>query len=261
MNRIAVIGLAMGLLTGCIQPQPCDTISQRPASQDSLIQISQAELERFARYLEAWGRYKEYLLLNYQMGKMPIGQLGPGSQPILQEGDPDYHYLKGFLALAREEAALARTELRRAPASLPPVERQLDHLHFVQNRHQNTMVAAFTPVSNPSDPMEKSPKVQVRLRQKQTPNKEADAFNALQIAIIDCLYFVEPYVNIQRAVRRPGHQVSGELKHLIDGGYIHVLTLDRASGDYVKTSHFDANNLRHYYFLASKDGLLKQNGF
>ncbi|MFK7969705.1 MAG: hypothetical protein AB8F95_05025 [Bacteroidia bacterium] len=87
------------------------------------------------------------------------------------------------------------------------------------------------------------------------------ALNDLQFDVIDCLYFVEPYANILEDVGKPEPIVRDELRTLIDRGYVNVLIFEESSGDYVKTSIFDSDNMQDYFYLASKDGLLKHNGF
>ncbi|MEZ4684599.1 MAG: hypothetical protein R3B47_00575 [Bacteroidia bacterium] len=88
-----------------------------------------------------------------------------------------------------------------------------------------------------------------------------EALNELQFDIIDCLYFVEPYENIIEDVGRPEPIVRDELRTLIDRGYVNVLIFDEANGDYHKTAIYDVDNMRDYFYLASKDGLLRHNGF
>lgn len=88
-----------------------------------------------------------------------------------------------------------------------------------------------------------------------------EALNELQFDIIDCLYFVEPYTNILEDVGKPEPVMRDELRTLIDRGYVNVLVFDETKGDYNKTVIFDSDNMQDYFYLASKDGLLKHNGF
>jgi hypothetical protein len=87
------------------------------------------------------------------------------------------------------------------------------------------------------------------------------ALNELQFDIIDCLYFVESYENILEDVGKPEPFVRDELRTLIDRGYVNVLIFDEEGGDYHKTAIFDSDNMQDYHYLATKDGLLKHNGF
>ena len=88
-----------------------------------------------------------------------------------------------------------------------------------------------------------------------------ETLNELQFDIIDCLYFVESYENILEDVSKPEPIVRDELRTLIDRGYVNVLIFDEENGDYKKTAIFDSDNMKDYHYLASKDGLLKHNGF
>jgi hypothetical protein len=88
-----------------------------------------------------------------------------------------------------------------------------------------------------------------------------EALNELQFDIIDCLYFVESYENILEDVGKPEPFVRDELRTLIDRGYVNVLIFDEEDGEYHKTPIFDSDNMKDYHYLASKDGLLKHNGF
>ena len=87
-----------------------------------------------------------------------------------------------------------------------------------------------------------------------------EALNDLQFDIIDCLYFVEPYTNIVEEVGKPEPHIRDELRTLIDRGYVNVLVFDEENADYNKTAIYDSDNMQDYFYLASKDGLLKHNG-
>lgn len=87
-----------------------------------------------------------------------------------------------------------------------------------------------------------------------------ETLTTVQFDIIDSIYFVEPYANILEEVDKPEPEVRDELKTLLDRGYVNVFTFDKDSGDYLKAPIYDLDNLQDYYFLASKDGLMKHNG-
>ncbi|MEL6676987.1 MAG: hypothetical protein AAFR61_32565, partial [Bacteroidota bacterium] len=55
--------------------------------------------------------------------------------------------------------------------------------------------------------------------------------------------------------------VVDELRTMIDRGLIQVMQFDEEKGDYFRTAIFDSDNMHQYYYLATKDGLLKHNGF
>ena len=59
----------------------------------------------------------------------------------------------------------------------------------------------------------------------------------------------------------PPAVVKDELRTMIDRGLIQVMMFDEGKGDFIRTTIFDADNMQDYSFLATKDGLLKHNGF
>lgn len=89
----------------------------------------------------------------------------------------------------------------------------------------------------------------------------SEPLTELQFEILDAIYFVEPLEHILEDVGEPRPIVLDELKHMIDRGWVQVMQEDGTSGDYVRTNIFDSDNLQLYRFLATKDGLLKHNGY
>ncbi|MDW3645908.1 MAG: hypothetical protein R8P61_02475 [Bacteroidia bacterium] len=83
----------------------------------------------------------------------------------------------------------------------------------------------------------------------------------LQFQILDSVYFVESFDHIVEEAMESTAVVKDELRTMIDRGLIQVMMFDKGKGDFVRTSIFDADNMQEYSFLATKDGLLKHNGF
>ncbi len=88
-----------------------------------------------------------------------------------------------------------------------------------------------------------------------------DELNELQFDILDSLYFVEPFEKIQEECDAPRAVVVDELRTLIDRGWVQVMAYHDAKGDFVRTAIFDTDHLEDYRFLATKEGLLKHNGY
>lgn len=83
----------------------------------------------------------------------------------------------------------------------------------------------------------------------------------IQFQILDSLYFVETFAHIVEEANEPTAVVKDEIRTLIDKGLVQVMMFDEEKGDFRRTTIFDADNIQDYSFLATKDGLLKHNGF
>lgn len=84
--------------------------------------------------------------------------------------------------------------------------------------------------------------------------------SALQYEILDKIYFVESFRHITEEINSPVNIIADELKNLIVKRWIQVLVYDEKAKDYVKTEIYDTDNLQDYFFLITKEGLLKHNG-
>ena len=83
----------------------------------------------------------------------------------------------------------------------------------------------------------------------------------LQFEILDSLYFVETFEHVLEESGTTRPIVVDELRTMIDRGWVTVMLYDEEKGDYTRTSIYDTDNMNEYFYLASKDGLLKHNGF
>ncbi len=83
----------------------------------------------------------------------------------------------------------------------------------------------------------------------------------LQFDILDAIYFIEPYQNLLNDIDQPEPVIRDELRTMIDKGWVNVMQFDAEKGDYEKTRIYDTDNMQEYAYLASKDGLLKHNGY
>ena len=82
----------------------------------------------------------------------------------------------------------------------------------------------------------------------------------LQFAVLDALYFVEPYDRILEEVGEPEHVVGAVLRELIALRWVQPMRFDKASNDFVRSHVFDTDDLRACHYLATKEGLLAHNG-
>lgn len=83
----------------------------------------------------------------------------------------------------------------------------------------------------------------------------------LQFQLLDSLYFVERFEHVLEESGEKRPVVVDELRTMIDRGWIQVMAFDEEEGDYRRTQIFDTDHLEEYAFLATKEGLLKHNGF
>jgi len=84
--------------------------------------------------------------------------------------------------------------------------------------------------------------------------------NEAQFAILDSLYFVEPFDRIIEESGLPESVVKDELRNLIAARLVQVMAFDEKSKDYIRSTMYDADNMRDYHYLATKEGLLKHSG-
>lgn len=84
--------------------------------------------------------------------------------------------------------------------------------------------------------------------------------NDAQFAILDSLYFVEPFDRIIDESGLSESVVKDELRNLIAARLVQVMAFDEKSKDYIRSTMYDADNMRDYHYLATKEGLLKHSG-
>lgn len=82
----------------------------------------------------------------------------------------------------------------------------------------------------------------------------------LQFAVLDSLYFPEPFENILEEVAQPRPVVLAELRELIDKTFVQVLRWDDTAQDFLPSPFLDADNMQDFRFLATRKGLLAHNG-
>jgi len=84
--------------------------------------------------------------------------------------------------------------------------------------------------------------------------------NDAQFDILDSLYFVEPFRILVEESGLPPSVVKDELRILIAKRYVQVMRFDTIAGDYVRSAMYDADHMDDYFYLATKEGLLKHSG-
>jgi hypothetical protein len=86
------------------------------------------------------------------------------------------------------------------------------------------------------------------------------ALNDVQFAILDALYFPEPFEKVTEEVPFTRPVVLAELRQLLHQRMVQALRWDDTARDYLATPHVDFDCLPEYRFLATKTGLLAHNG-
>jgi hypothetical protein len=82
----------------------------------------------------------------------------------------------------------------------------------------------------------------------------------LQFAILDSLYFVEPFDKILEEAGYPENLVGAELRQMISRRWVQPMRFDKELNDFVRSNIHDVDDMRAFSYLATKEGLLRHNG-
>lgn len=91
-------------------------------------------------------------------------------------------------------------------------------------------------------------------------NLRMDELSDIQFRILDSLYFVESFDNILSEVGGNRYIVADELKSMLDRGWVQAMRFDEAKNDYVRTYMYDSDRMQDYWYLATREGLLRHHG-
>lgn len=86
-----------------------------------------------------------------------------------------------------------------------------------------------------------------------------DQLSDIEYDILNAIYFVEPFQNILDECKAPEKIVADVLKHLIAKKYVTPMQFDEEKQEFVRTYFYDSDDMRAYYYLATKDGLMIHN--
>jgi hypothetical protein len=81
----------------------------------------------------------------------------------------------------------------------------------------------------------------------------------VEYAILDVLYFAEPFENILKEVAGDANVVADSLKILIDVGYVLPMMFDDEKQDFIQTFMYDADNMHNFRYIITRDGLNAHN--
>jgi len=77
--------------------------------------------------------------------------------------------------------------------------------------------------------------------------------------ILNCIYFVEPFDKILEEVNYPANIVADVLKSLIQRKLVVAMFWSEELQEYKRSFIYDADNMRAYSYLATKEGLMAHN--
>lgn len=81
----------------------------------------------------------------------------------------------------------------------------------------------------------------------------------IEYDVLNALYFVEPFQNILDECKASEPVVADVLKQLIHRKYVTPMQFDEEKQEYIRTFFYDADNMRAYHYLATKEGLMAHN--
>jgi hypothetical protein len=87
----------------------------------------------------------------------------------------------------------------------------------------------------------------------------SDQLSDIEYDILNAIYFVEPFDTIKSECKAPEAIIADVLKQLIDKKYVTPMEFDEAKQEYIRTYFYDSDNMRAYFYLATKDGLMAHN--
>lgn len=81
----------------------------------------------------------------------------------------------------------------------------------------------------------------------------------IEYDILNATYFVESFENILNECPYPPAIVGDVLKQLIAKKYLVAMRFDEQTQEYIRSFIYDTDNLHHYAYLATKEGLMVHN--
>lgn len=85
------------------------------------------------------------------------------------------------------------------------------------------------------------------------------AMTDAEFDILDEVYFVTGYQTVREQLELSEADFSEGLRGLLQKGFVQQLYFDPDQGDYLKRDTPDLQQLSHYHYLATKEGLLAHN--
>lgn len=83
--------------------------------------------------------------------------------------------------------------------------------------------------------------------------------NDVEYDILNAIYFVESFDHILEECKEKPAVVADVLKQLIHKKYVVPMKWDDEKTEYVRSFIYDTDDMRAYFYLATKEGLLAHN--
>jgi predicted methyltransferase len=81
----------------------------------------------------------------------------------------------------------------------------------------------------------------------------------IEYDVLNAVYFVEPFENIVNECNAPAPIVADVIKQLIHKKYIAAMQWDEEKNEYIRSYIYDTDNMKSFFYLATKDGLMAHN--
>lgn len=89
---------------------------------------------------------------------------------------------------------------------------------------------------------------------------EKEEIDPLEMEVLNCLYFVEPFQTILDETKIPRNIAADILKKLIAKKWVTAMQLDAEEKEFIRSFIYDTDKMDDYHYLATKEGLMKHNG-
>jgi len=83
---------------------------------------------------------------------------------------------------------------------------------------------------------------------------------ANELAVIEAVFFVSSFGSIKEESELDDAALEETLIALLQKGYIDQMSFDDKLKDYLVKDEYDLKHVPDYYYVATKNGLLKSNG-
>ncbi len=87
-----------------------------------------------------------------------------------------------------------------------------------------------------------------------------DEIDPLEMDVLNCLYFVEPFETILEETGLSPAIAGDVLKILISKKWVTPMKFDETEQEYIRSFIYDTDHMNDYRYMATKEGLMRHNG-
>ncbi len=87
-----------------------------------------------------------------------------------------------------------------------------------------------------------------------------DEIDPLEMDVLNCLYFVEPFETILEETGLSPAIAGDVLKILISKKWVTPMKFDEKEQEYIRSFIYDTDRMHDYRYMATKEGLMRHNG-